>query len=348
MSQQILNHVKRFRLERGWSQQELARRAGISRTAVSAIEMDRLVPSVAAALAISRALECRVETLFSDAETKIDPPQWAWAPHADPCRYWEAEVAGERRLYPVEWSGVAAAHDGVSSRGRLTRHARWLPEQTLVVASCDPAATLLAEEYERSTAFRMIVVSRTSKEALNLLRENRVHVAGVHLAKAGSRGGNAAHVRKILGPGYRLLHVASWDAGIAVARGKRTPSIREATRSSARWVGRQPGSGARECQDRLLDRQAAPSRHARDHRGVAEAIRSGFADYGVCLRLAADDSRLQFLSVQNEAYDLVHRQSDSADPRIEALVRVLRSPTYRELLSELPGYDVARLGELES
>jgi DNA-binding XRE family transcriptional regulator len=44
------NRVRPYRESRGWSQAELARRAGISRAAVSAIEVNRLVPSVTAAL----------------------------------------------------------------------------------------------------------------------------------------------------------------------------------------------------------------------------------------------------------------------------------------------------------
>src|SRR4051794_29327800 len=62
--QDLPNRVKSHRLKRGWSQAELAHRAGISRTAVSAIEVNRLVPSVAAALSLANALDCSVEELF--------------------------------------------------------------------------------------------------------------------------------------------------------------------------------------------------------------------------------------------------------------------------------------------
>ena len=49
---------------RGWSQEQLARRSGLSRAGISAIETDRLIPSAAAALALAAALDCRVEDLF--------------------------------------------------------------------------------------------------------------------------------------------------------------------------------------------------------------------------------------------------------------------------------------------
>src|SRR6516165_4143892 len=97
----LQNNVKAFRLGRGWSQAELARRAGISRAAVSAIEIERLVPSVAAALALAAAFGCRVDALFSIGEAP-QGPDWAWPTGSDPCRFWQAEVGGRVLYFPVE------------------------------------------------------------------------------------------------------------------------------------------------------------------------------------------------------------------------------------------------------
>src|SRR5262245_33377467 len=83
------NRVKAHRLARAWSQHELARRAGISRAAVSAIEIHRLVPSVAAALALARAFACKVEDLFG-IESGHDDESWAWAPAVQPAPFWRA------------------------------------------------------------------------------------------------------------------------------------------------------------------------------------------------------------------------------------------------------------------
>src|SRR5437868_2902953 len=87
----LQNNVKTLRLARGWSQAELARRAGISRAAVSAIEIERLVPSVAAALALAGAFGCRVDGLFSLNAADAGPPAWAWPPSGESCRFWHAE-----------------------------------------------------------------------------------------------------------------------------------------------------------------------------------------------------------------------------------------------------------------
>src|SRR4029077_7784685 len=118
-------------------------------------------------------------------------------------------------------------------------------------------------------------------------------------------------------------------------------------RAPLRWVGREPGSGARQCLDELLGKRAAPRRIARNHRGVAESIRCGLADAGVCLRLTSEEAGLRFLGVREEAFDLCFRADDRHDPRIGALIKAVRSPAYRRLLGELPGYDSSPAGEIE-
>src|SRR4051794_41985104 len=86
------NAIRACRLRRGWSQIDLARRAGISRAAVSAIEVGRLVPSVAAAIGVAGAFGCAVESLFGAAAAR-PAPGWAW-PGGPPWRDWHAEGRG--------------------------------------------------------------------------------------------------------------------------------------------------------------------------------------------------------------------------------------------------------------
>jgi molybdate-binding protein/transcriptional regulator with XRE-family HTH domain len=344
----LQNNVKALRLARRWSQAELARRAGISRAAVSAIEIARLVPSVAAALALASAFGCRVDALFSLNGGSRHEPAWAWPAPADPCRYWHAEIAGRTLLFPVEASGLGVVgHDGIYRHGSIEPHSQSLPEQTLVMASCDPAAALLAAELAGETPYRLLVLPRSSSDALRLLGQKFVHLAGVHLAKAGHKKGNAAAVRQQLGAGYTLLHVARWQEGLAVAPGLGIKSVGAALRKKLRWVGREAGSGARQCLDELLETRDKPRREARDHRGVAEAIRCGWADVGVCVRLVSEDAGLEFLSVRDETYDLCYPTASAEDPRIQALIAAVRSESYRRLLGELPGYDTRHAGEVE-
>src|SRR3954462_10163912 len=112
--EQFENDLRARRALRGWSQEELARRSGLSRAGISAIETDRLIPSAAAALALAAALECRVEDLFRLRPAESREAGWAWSPRLEPCRYWQAEVGGQRKLYPAEATSLGMLpHDGV-------------------------------------------------------------------------------------------------------------------------------------------------------------------------------------------------------------------------------------------
>lgn len=342
------NRVRQSRVSRGWSQAELAQRAGISRTAVSAIEVERLVPSVAAALALAAALGCTVEDLFGTPARSAEP-EWAWPPRGTPCRYWQAEVNGRVLRFPVEAGPVGVVpHDGVFVNGSAVPGDGPDPRTTLVVACCDPAAGLLAGEYARASGFRLLVLPRPSGEALRLLGRGLVHAAGVHFATDREPNANRTAVRDTLGPGHRLMRVARWEEGLALAQSAAVSSVGGAVRGGLRWVGREPGSAARRCLDELLAGRAAPRRTAHDHRGVAEAVRSGWAEVGVCHRLVCEEAGLRFLRVRVEHFDLCYPQRAGGDSRIESLVRVIRSAGYRRLLGELPGYEVAEAGGVET
>jgi molybdate-binding protein len=75
-------------------------------------------------------------------------------------------------------------------------------------------------------------------------------------------------------------------------------------------------------------------------------VQSGWADAGVCVQLASAEAGLDFLPVQEEAYDVCFCGSLADDRRIKAFLGVVRSAAYRKLLGELPGYDTSETGNL--
>lgn len=153
-------------------------------------------------------------------------------------------------------------------------------------------------------------------------------------------------MRETLGNDYQLLRMVEWQEGIAAASSSRIKSVWGAVRAKLRWVGREPGSGARLCLDHLLGERSAPRRLARDHRAVAETVSSGWADAGVCVQLTSAEAGLMFLPAQEEAYDLCIPNEFLDDPRVEALLKVVRSANYRQTLANLPGYNSASTGNL--
>ena len=60
------NRVKDHRESKGWSQGELARRLGVSRQTVNAVETDKYDPSLPLALRMATLFGVPVETMFID------------------------------------------------------------------------------------------------------------------------------------------------------------------------------------------------------------------------------------------------------------------------------------------
>jgi putative molybdopterin biosynthesis protein len=350
----IVNGLRLLRTRRGWTQAQLAERAGISRTAVTAIEGNQLVPSVAIALALAEALETNVEAVFGRPTTPSQSTVWAKEP-AHPNRpYWHAEVAGRIVLYPAEVTPMnALLPDGVADAGGSPPEGSAMAHETLVIACCDPAAGVLASLFGRSLfghsgGLRLLVMPSSGRQAIDLLKRGLVHMAGLHFSTGDEPERNAEMVRDQLGDGYQLLRMARWQEGIALTPTLKLRSIRAVLRSKLTWIGREPGSGARQCLDRLFESRRGPRRVARHHRGVAEAVQSGWANAGVCLRLVSEEAGLDFLPVQEEAYDVCFPTAILHERRVQAFLSVVRSRAYRGLLGVLPGYDTSETGNLET
>jgi len=60
------NRLKMFREARGWSQGELARRLGVSRQTINAVETDKYDPSLPLALRMGKLFRIAVPELFID------------------------------------------------------------------------------------------------------------------------------------------------------------------------------------------------------------------------------------------------------------------------------------------
>lgn len=60
------NRLKEFREAKGWSQGELARRLGVSRQTINAVETDKYDPSLPLALRMSKLFGVAVPELFID------------------------------------------------------------------------------------------------------------------------------------------------------------------------------------------------------------------------------------------------------------------------------------------
>lgn len=346
-----MSQMAERRHDRAWSQAALAEKSGVSRAEISAIETGRLVPSVSVALRIAAALGEPAESIFGSRGSA--PAAWAWEPAAaGDGRAWRASINGRGVLFPVEpTAGGVLPHDAWFDGARLqSRTTSAAPERTLVVAGCDPLVSLLARELARHD-IRVLPLLRASTAALDLLRQGLVHAAGVHFTDAMGRSTNDRAVRAMVGAGHRLIHQVRWDAGIAVTGSRRERTPAALLRANVRWVNREEGSAARQAFDTMLAARRRPAGYehvVRDHRAVAATVSSGWAEAGVCVRPAAAEVGLSFISLHREAYELCVSESQMEDPRIAALMAVLHSKSYRQLVGDIPGCESTRTGDVRS
>lgn len=68
----LVNRLRVARAERGWSQDELARRAGVTRQTVSSIETGQYGPSAVLAFVLAEQLGMPIDTLFRLEPTTPD------------------------------------------------------------------------------------------------------------------------------------------------------------------------------------------------------------------------------------------------------------------------------------
>jgi putative transcriptional regulator len=62
----VKNRLRELRIERDWSQAELAERAGVSRQTINAIETEKYDPSLPLAFTLARIFKLKIEDMFDD------------------------------------------------------------------------------------------------------------------------------------------------------------------------------------------------------------------------------------------------------------------------------------------
>jgi putative transcriptional regulator len=66
------NKLEELRAQKGWTQQELSERVGVSRQTIISLERGRYNPSIHLAFRLARQFEVRIEDLFVYSEEEND------------------------------------------------------------------------------------------------------------------------------------------------------------------------------------------------------------------------------------------------------------------------------------
>jgi putative molybdopterin biosynthesis protein len=368
----IGNALARARIARNLTQTELARRAGISRQALGAIESGAYHPGVAIAIRLAHELGATVEALFGesdDVSTLVEASLFdGLRPQAVPAntRVELARVRGK-----VVAVARPSAHLTLASAAGVVQRTRRrrvdvctfrLPgeiDSTLLMSGCDPAVTILVDWLARQRSpVRAVAIPSSSRDALRALVNGSAHVAGVHLRDQKSGEYNVAPIRRALGDRRSMVvNFARWELGLATAPGNPLAirGFADLGRPHLRIVNREDGSGARSALDQALGELGIQSARIAGfqfevggHLEVAAAIAAGQADAGVTIRLGADAYGLHFIPHRDERYDLVIMEQDQESVPVKAMLDALNSRRFAREIAQLCGYDTAQMGQVVS
>ena len=368
----IENRLQSIREQRGIAAAELARQVGISRPTIYAIEAGNYTPNTAVALRLARALECRVEDLFSlDADAPNAPHQVkikflssGAGPQEDQplqlCQVGESIVgvpASNRENYLPDVDGIIS-RIGENRSGILVSPVADLNAgKRIIVGGCDPATTILGAQIGRF-GFEVIAASCPSHCALERLKAGLIHIAGCHLHDPETDEYNLPFVNRLFKKSdVRVVTYVTWEQGLVVQRGnpKAIRGVKDLARKNVRLINREKGSGARQLLDRGL-REAGVSASrvsgygvaARGHIPAVLAVSNSEADCCIATRSAARYFSLEFIPLASERYDFVVLKRYWDMPVIQAFFEELARSQFRRKLEAITGYDTAHAGELRA
>jgi excisionase family DNA binding protein len=272
----------------------------------------------------------------------------------------------ERKLYELVSHG-AVPSTKVTGRWLFPRAAldRWVlsglqgstgttTAPPIVGGSQDP----LLEWALRESRCGLASLPEGSENGIGRLARGEVVAAGCHFhcLEGNDEEANQEIVKQT--PGLHdavVISFARREQGLLVAGGNTLglTDLSDVVGKHARMAQRQPGAGAQLLLLTLLARAGVEpgalnlikSRYATGS-DLAQAIRAGHADCGIATRAVARAVGLDFVALRWERFDLVLRQRDYFQPPMQALLKFMRSTSFRDQSAELGGFDVTETGSV--
>jgi molybdate-binding protein/DNA-binding XRE family transcriptional regulator len=369
---EVQTNLAQLRTKRGLGAAQLAAEIGISRQTIYAIEAGTYVPNTAVSLKLAKVLDTTVEELF-----QIEPE----ADSAD--KIINAIILGDidfmapgqpLRLCRVDGKTIAVVSEsgglGLSPSDALLltpirgakRHSsakvqvlgdEWRKPNRILISGCDPSASLLAHSLERQ-GFELVIAYENSSQALDLLHEGLVHVAGTHLNENANGKKDLLPVTRMFSRNsIAVFSFAMWKEGLVMASGnpKKISGIEDLSRKDVLITNREPGAGCRRLLDDLLIKHGIAGAKVKGYDRItqgqlpaARLVQSGDVDCCISTQVSALTMGLDFLPLAEKPYLLVIRRSHLALPAVEAMLETLGRAAFRREVEACVGYDMRTAG----
>jgi putative molybdopterin biosynthesis protein len=247
---------------------------------------------------------------------------------------------GYVHLPPSGKVGEAGAETGI--------HCTSLPSQIeqslLCVGLTFPGLALLADLL---TGSAVIMHALEDRPAGALLALGRASCNGISLSLPGTGLPPEWYPALRDLPGISI-HIGEMQVGIASLKGAGKVDL-----GHARLVNSPEGSTGAMLLGQFLssgdirkEQIIEGTREVRSEQAVAEAVKNGSADAGICTSAAASDAGLSFAPLRSESHILVIRKDALDDGRVQALLQVAQSSGFRHRLAGQGWYDTTSTGRV--
>jgi putative molybdopterin biosynthesis protein len=238
----------------------------------------------------------------------------------------------------------------------LYRSLESIQKTVFALGSHDTMIDMLGQHLSsRLPGYRLTSAHVGSMGGLVGLRHKEAHLAGSHLLDPQSGDYNISYIQQYCPDvPVQVVTFAHREQGLIIARGNPLTIRSLDDLPRVRYVNRQRGAGTRVLLDyELAKRGVNPasvdgySREEYTHLAVAAAIASGTADCGLGVRSGAIAMNLDFVSVGWERYDLVIPIEHLNHPGIQAILEILQTAEFQQVLAAQSGYDSRETGKVQ-
>ncbi|MGW8193766.1 MAG: molybdopterin biosynthesis protein [Desulforhopalus sp.] len=232
-------------------------------------------------------------------------------------------------------------------------------DSTLVcIGSHDNILDLLANQLHKNRPIVRISSAHVgSMGGIMAIRRGEAHIAGTHLLDEESGEYNVSFIQRFLrDTPLQLINLCYREQGFIVARGNpgNIRNFRDIAEQKHIFINRQNGAGTRLLTDKVLRDEGIEPAAIRGydheeytHMSVAASVANGSVDTGLGIRAAANALDLDFVPVAEERYDLVVPLVHREDPKVAAVLDLIRNNSdFHNSIIKLGGYNLRDCGKV--
>lgn len=323
------DRIRQLRLELDLTQGELARRAGVSRQLIGALEAGRHLPRVDAAISIASALATDVPSLFGPVADSFDVVSGDSVEEGEMIRLGRV---GETTVHSVAGVGSTGWHaaDAIVEGGRLKRLSSIAPG--VVMVGCEPGLGVLEETLREGSRGGLSVTCSTGA-AIRALREGRAHLAVVH--------GESPDESDAEGLDVTRYHLCSWRVGLA-GPAEQSGWVDEALDGRVEVAQREEGAGVQLAFERAAPRPVRGPLVGGHVEAARLAATTGMP--AVTIEPAAVAFGADFHSLETHRAEVWVSRSWVGDSGVEAVMNEIVGERFRRRLAGVGAYDLSGIG----